>query len=316
MLALFFAILQGAVMADMVMAAEERREPENIVVTGEGKGEVITETEVLFEEREGYVPKGEYMDQEGKQYWLKEWHLEPYKIPARRENAERTVLYEEVEWEEQIPKQATVTSTDKVTGQRLQKDCPVLQKRFERERWIPDFKFTAVFHSYDADYYQLGTKKVPYNSHKPELEDCEPELLAEIGVKPENYRILHAAWKGDSYFDENGILCREAEITGEKKVADHYVTYGGEMVFPEAFGVKSIAVYRGFDSVTDDWDPAEERSVRLEDFHAGGERKKEVWRVIRKSIVITLSIMLAGGVIFLLIFLVRKIFRKKNEQRS
>ncbi|MEY8354702.1 hypothetical protein AALB39_15275 [Lachnospiraceae bacterium 54-53] len=314
--AVFFTFLQNAATGNMVLAEVKGERPEHVEISGKGESEVIRESEILFEEREGYLPEGEYMDQEGRQYWLKEWHLEPYKIPMRREKAERMVFYEEVEWGEQIPGQAAVTVKDKATGQQFCSEYPVLKKRTERERWIPDFKFTAVFHSYDADCFRLGTKRVPYNSLKPELEGCEQELLAEIGVKPEHYRILHAVWKGGPYFDENGELCRDAEVTGERKVADYYVTYGGEMTLPEAAGVKCIAVYRGFDAVTDGWIQAEERSVELTDFHSRQNRKKELWLVSRKSIIITLSIVLVAGVIFLWVLLVRKAFCKKGGKRS
>lgn len=298
-------------MRNTVLAATDGEELTQVVLTGEQESEVIIESEILFEEREGYTPEREYADQSGKRYWLKAWNLEPYRMPERRKVEERTVCYENVEWVEQLPEQASVFARDKITGQQLQKECPILHIKFEKERWVPDFTFTAVFHSYDADYYQLGGKKIPYNSLKPELDGLEPELLAEIGVNPENYRILHTEWKGDSYFDENGNLCRNAEITGEKKVSDCYVTYGGEIVFPEGEGIRCVAVYRGFDSATDGWEPAGEQPAG-EPF-AEGKKKGGIWKVVWKGIVITLSLVLVAGVIFLVIFLVRKVFRGKRK---
>ncbi|MFT4004738.1 MAG: hypothetical protein QM683_03445 [Lacrimispora sp.] len=296
------------------MAATDGEELTQVALTGEQESEVIIESEILFEEREGYAPEREYVDQSGKQYWLKAWNLEPYRVPERRKVEERTVRYENVELVEQIPKKASVFAGDKITGQQLQKECPILHVKFEKERWVSDFAFTAVFHSYDADYYQLGGKKIPYNSLKPELDGCEPELLAEIGVNSESYRILHADWKGNSYFDENGNLCRNAEITGEKKISDCYVTYGGEIVFPEAEGIRCVAVYRGFNSATDGWEQAGEQTVG--EIPAKSKKKGGMWKVVWKGIVITLSLVLVAGAIFLVTFLVRRAFRRKSVSQK
>lgn len=312
--AILFTAFYGILMGNAALAATGGEELMKVALTGEQESEVILESEILFEEREGYTPEREYVDQSGKQYWLKEWNLEPYRVPERRKMEERTVRYENVEWVEQLPKQAAVFARDKITGQQFQKECPILRIKFEKERWVSDFAFTAVFHSYDADYYQLGEKKIPYNSLKPELDGCEAELLTEIGVKPENYRILHAGWKRDSYFDENGDLCRDAEITGEKKVSDCYVTYGGEIVFPEAEGIRCVAVYRGFNSVTDGWEAAGEQPVG--ELFAENEKKGGIWKVVWKGVVITLSLVLVAGVIFLVIFLMRRAFRSRSVSQQ
>lgn len=305
---ILFTAFYGGLMGNMALGAKVERELTQAVLAGE-ESEVIIESEILFEERERYTPERGYVDQSGKQYWLKEWNLEPYRVPERRKEEERILRYENVEWAEQLPKQASVFARDKITGQQLQKECPILHIKFENERWAPDFAFTAVFHSYDSDYYQLGEKKIPYNSQKPELDGCETALLTEIGVNPENYRILHADWKGDSYFDEDGNLCRNAEITGKKKVSDCYVTYGGEIIFPEAEGVRCVAVYRGFNSVTDGWKTAGEQPA--EEFSEEDERKGGIGKMVWKGVVITLSLVLVAGIIFLMAFLVRRAFRRR-----
>lgn len=308
--AVFFVIIQTAVCGNRVWAAEKNRVPDQRVMNEKKKGEVILESEILFNEWNSYIPEGRYKDQNGKKYWLKEWHLEPCRIPEHRESVERTVLYEEVEWEDQIPKQAAIVTRDRVTGKRIQRNYPIIQRNCNKERWLDDFSFTAVFHSYGADYYQLGTKKIPFNSLQPGLKKYEKELLTQLGVNPSKYIIHDAVWKGNSYLDKKGNPCRNAIITGEKKVADYHVKYGGEVVFPEAEGLKCVAVYKGFNSVTENWNPIEEKLVEPITFPAGNQ-KQEIWMVYRKQIVITLSILLVGGVIFLVIYLVYRRKRKK-----
>ena len=46
----------------------------------------------------------------------------------------------------------------------------------------------------------------------------EEMLLALIEADPENYRINSAEWAGEPYEDSEGILCRDAVVSGEKLV--------------------------------------------------------------------------------------------------
>ncbi|MFT4104995.1 MAG: hypothetical protein QM657_04465 [Lacrimispora sp.] len=307
-IALIFSAGQGMYWGDGIMAAEAERS-----VDGAGdKREVVVETEIPPDEREGYVPPGEYVDQEGKQYWLKEWRLESYMIPERLEMVERTVVYEEVEWEDQIPRKAVIDLRDDAGGRQVREEYPILRISQKGERWIADFRFTAVFHSYDADYYWLGEKKIPFNGSKPELKDCSRELLAEIGADPERYRILDFVWQGEPYSDERGVICRDALVTGEKKVSEYHVIYGGEALFRETEGIKCVAVYRGFDSVTDGWGVAEEDNMEPGDFSLGDKEKKGKWLIIRDSVVVTISVLLIVTLLALLISGGVKMFRKKK----
>lgn len=307
-IALALSFVQGEFWGGGIMAAEAG---ESMGQTAD-KRELIVETEILPEEGEGYVPPGEYVDQYGKQYWLKAWRLETYVIPERLEVVERTVIYEEVEWEDQIPKKAVVDLRDNAGSRQIQKEYPVLRMSKKGERWLSDFHFTAVFHSYGADYYWLGEKKIPFNNSKPELEESSRELLAEIGADPERYRILDFIWQGEPYSDESRNLCRNALVTGEKKVSEYHVTYGGEALFPETEGIKCVAVYRGFDSVTDGWGLAEEGDMDLEDSSLSETVKKGKWLIIRNTVVVTMSVLLVGAFFALLIMGVVKKFRKRK----
>lgn len=277
--------------------------------------EVSIKTPVLADEMEGYLPDEKYTDQNGKEYWLKEWEVKPYQISEHSEWGERTIHYEKVESEEQIPKQVPVMIKDKVTGEKLKKEYPIIQIEQREERWIPGFSFTAVFHSYEADYYQIGEKRIPFNSRKPELKECSQELLKEIGVEPENYRIKDAVWKGDSYFNETGSICRDALVTGEKKVFDYYVTYGGDVIFPKSQGYQCVAVYKGYHSVTDGWLQAHEQQMNLGQSNDNVGEKSGSWIIFQRSVVVTLSLLFVGCVIGMLFYLIRR-FRQKIKGKE
>jgi hypothetical protein len=307
LLAIIVFVFQGESHEEQVWAAEY---PEIKVDTQ--KSEVIIRSEIAIDEKDNYRPDESYTDQDGKEFWLKEWHIESLYLPERKEWTVQAVDYKEVEWAEQIPEQTPITIKDKVTGQTVRRNFPIYQIQHNNEQWVPGFSFTAVFHSYDADYYQLGGKKIPYDNKKPQIKDCYTELLNEIQVDPEKYRITDAAWEGEPYVGEGGIICRNALVTGEKKVSDYHVTYGGEAILPSFQGNQCVAVYRGFNSVTDGWDQAEEDRV-----NSGGStenNKKGSWVIFRRSVVVTFSILLIIGAIVLAVSLKRRL--KRNKRRK
>ncbi len=148
-LVLFFTvliILQTNIFLDEVRASEIFD-----VSKEQQKEEVTIKTPVLADEMEGYLPNEKYTDQNGREYWLKAWEFEPYQISEHSEWAERTIHYEKVEWDGQIPKQVPVIINDRLTGEKLKKEYPIIQIDQKEERWVPGFSFTAVFHSYGSD---------------------------------------------------------------------------------------------------------------------------------------------------------------------
>lgn len=308
LLAVIVCVFQGESYEKHIWAAEY---PEIKMDTQ--KSEVIIRSQIAIDENDNYIPDESYTDQDGKEFWLKEWHIEPLYLPERKEWAVQTLDYKEVEWAAQIPEYTPITIKDKVTGQTVKRDIPIYQMEPGNEQWVPGFSFTAVFHSYDADYYQLGGKKIPFDNQKPQIKDCYTELLNEIQVDPEKYRITDAAWEGDPYIGDGGVICRNALVTGEKKVSDYHVTYGGEAILPSFQGNQCVAVYRGFNSVTDGWDQAGEHLVNSGDFT--GNDKKGSWVIFRRSVVVTFSILLIIGLIVLAISLKRRLkhIKKRKE---
>ncbi|RKD32046.1 hypothetical protein [Lacrimispora algidixylanolytica] len=284
-------------------SSQIKREPQN--------REVIITSGVLAEEKEDYRPDEKYTDQDGKEFWLKKWQIEPIQMPERREWTEQEIVYEEVEWEGQIPKQAPLIIKDKVTGQTLKQNFSIIHMEQDKQQWVPGFSFTAVFHSFDADYYQLGSKKIPFDNKKPQIKDCYQELLNEIQVDPEDYRINDATWEGEAYVDDSGTVCRNALVTGEKRVSDYRVIYGGEAVIPSFQGFQCVSVYQGFDSVTDGWDQAGEHLVESE--KNTGSDNKGSWVIFRRSVVVTFSILLVIGAI---VFSTSVMQRNKRKKRS
>lgn len=277
------------------------------------KAELTIWTPLLFEDQESYVPDGIYTDETGSRYWLKEWELEPELIPARTMEIKRDLQYEGVEGDGQIPPEIPVSVTDSITGEEVKKECPIFKTECQREFWSSDFSFTAIFHSYDADYYLIGGKRVPFNADRPEIEGCKAQLLQEIGVDPEKYRITGAYWDGAPYAGEAGELCRNAVITGEKKLSDYLVTYAGTVTFPEKEGFRCRAVYRSFEAEPEHWYPAQEAETEA---LISRNRADNRHLVFQKTIILTVSLLAVAVILLVLLLLLRHLQKRKGEKEN
>lgn len=278
--------------------------------------EITVWSEFIPDSAKDYTPDSEYVDQEGQRYWLKSWKLEPELIPKRQKAVEKALTYEAVERKEEIPQSITITSQDQMTGQQVTGEYPAVHWKSENERWLSDFSFTAVFHSYDADYYELSGKKIPFNSQKPELIACEAELLSEIGADPDQYRILDSVWQGGAYWSPEGDLCRNALVTGERRVADYQVVYKGKAVFSEAAGERCQAIYRSFAAGPENWYPAEEQEVQPWNMIPASEGDKGKRLLFKKTEVLVISLLIIVAVIILIILSARRLRKSLKEKEK
>lgn len=268
----------------------------------------ITVWSEFFPDEEEFLPESQFSDQAGGRYWLKSCQMVSETIPERRKKVEKTVVYESVGREEEIPEWMTLTIQDKITGFEVTDEYPLTMKKKDHIRWLGDFSFTAVFHSYDSDYYELSKKRIPFNSQKPELNDCEPELLQEIGVSPEEYRILSCAWSGEPYRTEEGELCRNALITGERRVANFQVTYGGEAVLKETTGKRYRMIYRSVDAESQGWYPAKDLISEPGSFLAATDKSGLNWLTLTKTKELVISIL------FIIILIILTVWGKRRSK--
>ena len=67
--------------------------------------------------------------------------------------------------------------------------------------------------------------------------------LQGLKLDRKNYEIQQMEWAGEAYVDSEGIICRDALITGRKMIADCSAVYRGGVVFPEEAGFRYEAEY-------------------------------------------------------------------------
>lgn len=189
-------------------------------------------------------PEETYEDDTGTRYELEHWSVVPVTIPSVTREVEENVLYDQVEGMTTLPDTIEVETSDRGRGQTITVVCQMEEQQAVREEWQDGFVVTVTFHTYEAGYYQLADRLIPYNDERPELEGCEALLLELVKVPPEDYRITHVQWAGEVYEDEEGNQCRDAAAFGQKRIRDYQVTYRGTAVFPAKEGWQTVAVYR------------------------------------------------------------------------
>lgn len=74
------------------------------------------------------------------------------------------------------------------------------------------------------------------------LKGYEKELLASVGLDGSNGKIKNTYYTSDSYTNENGVVCRNAQADIQKLVPVYRAEYIGEMNTPH---VIQTAVYEG-----------------------------------------------------------------------
>lgn len=213
------------------------------VRTAEPMGEVEI-TSQLYDSRSACpVPPEIHTDGNGKVYERKRWEAVPVQLPARRRTVEEEQIFENVEGMTDVPGTSEIRTQDPDDGRIGTAVCQAESVEILREWWSADFSFPVQFHSYDADYYQLGGQMIPFDEERPQLAGCEELLLDIIGASTEEYRITDIRWDGEEYLDEAGILCRNALASGEKLVRDYQVRYCGVAEFPAGERWQTVAVY-------------------------------------------------------------------------
>lgn len=305
----FFTILAILSTADNTWAVETDS-PITVTISSE----IYENTGDLPEEPEPY-----YVDGNGIKYELESYKQIPVREETRREEIQKEITYSQLEFQSEIPQTADVTIYDEISGYEVTEACSLTNAYSIREQWADGFSLSMTFHGYDADYYQLGNHLIPANEEKPEVDGMDEEILAMIGQTTEHYQIHDVVWDGEPYYDETGILCRNAMATGKKRVKDYVAVYKGVVEFPGRDGIQWEAIYKKIPEIEA---VIYEASAELPEDTVSVQTISEVqaepmtfWQLVQSSIVVTISI---GTVVIMLAFLFIFLYerRKKRKQRK
>ena len=137
----------------------------------------------------------------------------------------------------------TVNYADEQTGQTVTATLPLKNVQVTTPyHWESDVTVPMRVEVYDATFYMLNGKYVPYNNQKPALAGYETDILTVLNLPQESYRITDFVWTGDVY-TENGIQYRNAVASGERYVAEYTAYYNDTVALPDANGYNATLTY-------------------------------------------------------------------------
>ena len=197
----------------------------------------------IYDREEAVLPSPPEIEDESGKYRLISTEIEEIPVTGRRKRLSGQVVYEEAGREQPVPVTAELEVEDEESGQAFTAELDLERTEYLNERWKGDLSFTVTFHSYGADFYRFGEAKVPHSAEKPQLQDCYGDLLAAAGIAREDCRIEDCVWEGEPYRDEDGILCRDAAVTGMRRVFDCRAVYSGVTDLPDYLRYQVTAEY-------------------------------------------------------------------------
>lgn len=260
--------------------------------------EMVRYSELYDTEEEIPAPEPVWTDEDGVTWELSGSRLLTVPLTSRSRTLSGEVIYPGVTKQAEIPRQAVMEVDDKESGQVLEAELPLSYAEYLKERWEPDLEFTVTFHSYGADSYRFGGIQVPHQAGQPPLTECREALLEAIGLTEEDCRVEEMAWAGESYVDESGILCRDAKVTGSRRLWDCRAVYEGETALPDVIRYRLQMEYRPVKSAEEtsaaapeEASPAVPEADKGGGAGAGGGIGRFPWQqILRRGLTVSVSL--------------------------
>ena len=290
------------------MAAQEPQE--------EGYGAELRITRDVETAEDGGIrePADRYWDGDGKEYRLDSWEIVtiPGQDVSRR--LERKMVYTGVEGAEEIP--GSISLKEDVSGSQAEGTLFLRKSRIVREEWQDGFTAPVTFHAYGADEYHGGSLVIPGDAVLETCVSMGGQLLEFMGLSPLEYRILSADWYGESYEDEEGRMCRQAMVWGQKLLRDYEAEYEGEASWIKPETQELEMVYRQISAVS----PAALETAQGAEHVPAPEIQGEgpegsLWYWVRSGFVITVGAGLIGIGVGLLALLAVWYRQNRREHR-
>ncbi|WP_125143236.1 hypothetical protein [Clostridium transplantifaecale] len=260
----------------------------------------------------GEIPEPEKLihDEAGREYRLKEQEIAAVPVSGRTEKLSGQTVYEGVSRGDTIPDTAAMTVRDEESGTEFETELSLERVEYTDERWQTGFSFTATFHEYGADYYILGETRIPHREDRPELSEVGEQLLREIGMEPEDCLLDDFIWQGEPYRDGEENMCRDALISGRKKVWDCTAVYGGVVKMPDYKRYRMIMTYEvGEEESEENGESVEVADVPISAEENGETSEPTLWdrlkQMIRRGIQVSVGIFCIAAAVLVLRFLLK-----------
>lgn len=138
----------------------------------------------------------------------------------------------------------TVTYSDNASGKEITATLQLKElKEVDGWAWRDDVTIPITFTIYDAEYYAMGDVLIPYNDKKPAIQGYENNILQELNLDTEKYRINDVQWDGEPYY-VGEVKYRKATATGKRYAANYVAIYESPVKLPDVAGYNAVATYK------------------------------------------------------------------------
>lgn len=174
---------------------------------------------------------------------LKEIKYKDTKIKSRTQSVSYTVDYDLDTERPNIAGERAVSYTDDLTGETYTETFPLIATDMLQDwHWAADVTVPMTVRVYDAAYYRIGNAYFEKNDSTPALKGKESQVLAEIGLSPDTYKITGYNWSGGVY-ENNGVQYRNITVSMQRYVSQYRAVYGGTATLPEVNGFEATGEY-------------------------------------------------------------------------
>ena len=274
----------------------------------------ITRNVEPAEDGEFQEPPDRYWDGDGKEYRLDYWEILTIPGQDASRHLERKMVYTGVEGAEGIP--GSISLKEDVSGSQAEGTLFLRESRIVREEWKDGFTAPVTFHAYGADEYHGGSLVIPGDAVLETCVSMGGKLLEFMGLSPMEYRILYADWSGEPYEDEEGRMCRQAMVRGQKLLRDYEAAYEGEFSWtqPETYALEMFS--RQVSPVAPASLEAAQEAGHVPAPEVQDEgREGNLWYWVRSGFVITVGAGLIGISVGLLALLAAWYRQNRREHR-
>ena len=210
-------------LSDVKYDAIEKKVPADVTKTLEMKSALTTYADAEF---------GETVEKDGITYKLAGVEKDVTGVAGRTQYHEEIVNYNEVTGDKAISDTINSTVTDPVTGKDYGVTLSLVSKKVVKSAVSDEFKFDITFYVTNGRYFRYKDKLVTYNENTPDVMQFSDEILSDLNLDPELYKINSIEWDGEAYTNEDGVLCRKAAAVGNRVINDYEVVYGGDYHLP------------------------------------------------------------------------------------
>lgn len=140
-------------------------------------------------------------------------------------------------------KTKTIVYRDEASGKEITTTLQLKElKEADGWAWRNDVEIPLKFIVYDAEYYALGDALIPYNNDVPAIQGYEKDILHNLNLDTEKYRITNVCWDGEPY-SVGEVKYRNAIATGERYAANYVAIYESRVSLPNVQGFNAKATY-------------------------------------------------------------------------